>query len=143
MIFLLFSSISSYLSFISIIVSVTAALNVYTTPGKVLLPAYSKVIVDCKSTPKTNVRITWENSKKTIPLYPAAGTITENIYVFANNSLIIRSLKRRNTGTYRCIASSGAERQYSEVVVKVACKSSTIYNCLTLDFIKFGIDDLL
>ena len=99
-----------------------AALGVYTTPGKVLLPVKSKVIINCIPTPAKNVRITWENNKRNIPLYPATGKISGDIYVFANNSLYIKSLKRRNTGTYTCIASSGAERQYADVVVKVACK---------------------
>lgn len=100
--------------------SVDAALNVYTSPMEVLKPAKSSVIVDCISTPKDNVRIIWQHYKKQIPFFPATGIASEDTYMFGNHSLYIRSLRKRNTGKYTCIASSGAERMLSSTVVRVA-----------------------
>lgn len=98
-------------------------LNVYTDPPVVIQPSRTSVVVRCYSNPATNVRIGWEYGNKRVPLFPATGTPVGDTFMLSNNSLYIRDLRKRNTGDYTCIASSGAVRIQAKTTIRVARES--------------------
>lgn len=101
--------------------SLVSALNVYIAPPAVLQPAKTKVMLSCEtSSTNDNIEITWEIDDKEVPLMPASGLMKEEVYVLANNSLYIKSLRRRNTGEYTCIATEDNVKRYAKVKVEIA-----------------------
>ena len=109
--------------FVSFIL-VHGLLNVVTKPKSVLQIAKSEVKIECKVIPGTGIRISWQKDNKPLPDWTPKSP-KDGVYVLPNdNTLYIPSVKRRNTGVYKCVAfsQSTGETAYSQVTVEIKCK---------------------
>lgn len=103
------------------------ALSVTLSTNSVLQKAGSTVWVDCTANPKDSTSIKWDKDGE-IPFLPASGKPPGDTFVMMNNTLKIVDLKRRQAGTYRCIASSGEEQVLEQVIIALSCK--LWYSCI-------------
>lgn len=107
-------------------ISAVTPLSVTLSTESVVQPAGSTVWVDCITSPKDNVQINWDKDG-IIPLLPASGKEPGDIYVLSNDTLKIVNLKRRQAGTYKCIATLKDTTVLKKVVVTLSCRCTVLH----------------
>lgn len=96
---------------------VEAVLTVQLSKTFELAKPETTVLVNCITNPRdANVR--WQKGGDPVPLQPAVGAEPE-VYYMPNNTLKIKKIKRRNSGTYSCIAKYQAESTVEDFEVEV------------------------
>ena len=95
-------------------------LTVNINPSNVLQKANSMVMIDCIAKSPGGGKITVKWLKNTLE-YPRDND--DNVKMLSNNTLVIKKLKRRYTGTYKCDAETESkESLYTTVLVEIGCK---------------------
>lgn len=101
-----------------LIQNITTAVTVIVEPRNVLQAAKTEVFVNCTTSPVEDAQIIWNKGEENIPSY-SEGTKDE-VYVLPNNTLYLKSLKKKEAGTYTCNAFLTLEKLFQTVVIEVA-----------------------
>ena len=106
---------------------------VFTSPGQIIQPSKSEVLINCIVTPKSTAKIRWEKDGKAVSFFKAGGgKVNGHKYVYPNGSLFISALRKRDIGIYTCIASTKRSKQSATAAVAIACKFSFVFHIMVM-----------